>query len=436
MADYSAVVQSLYERQRFGIKLGLANMEALLALLGEPHRKFPSILISGTNGKGSTAAFIHSILRAAGYRTGLYTSPHLQSFRERIQVDSASIGEADVVALGERIDSVLPSGPPVGASPFDDLRYITFFEFVTAMAFCYFAEQQVDVAVLEVGMGGRLDATNVVTPRVSVITGVEMDHCAHLGTSIALIAREKAGIIKPGGVAVVSALQNGALGVIAEVSRASRAVLHRARRDFWWRRTGFSMERQTFTYGDAEDEYADLGIRLLGVHQVANAAAGVRTSTLLRQHGFQVDEKALRLGLGEARWLGRFEILGERPVYVLDSAHNPDAARKLRATLEEVFPGRLVILVFGVMRDKDAAGILEVMQPIVDRIVVTRPRLQRAASVEYLSPLAGAFFDRVEVAEEVSAALEIAAGVARADDVVCVTGSIFTVAEARVLLGL
>jgi len=434
VADYSTVVERLYERQRFGIKLGLANITALLARLGDPHNKFPSVLIAGTNGKGSTAAFTRSVLEAAGYQVGLYTSPHLESFRERIQVGSACIAEDDVVALSDQIEEVLRCSPASLAEPSGDLTHVTFFEFVTAMALRYFADRQVDIAVLEVGMGGRLDATNVVTPLVSVITGVELDHCAQLGSTISSIAREKAGIIKPQGLVVTPALQNGALDVIAEVSRARDATLFVGARDFWWRRTSFSRQGQTFRYGDDAGELCDLAITLLGAHQVANAAVAVRTCRLLRAYGYRVGQDALRHGLGEARWPGRFEVVRDNPTVVLDSAHNPDGARKLRAALEEVFPGRRVILVFGVMEDKDAASMMEALQPVVDCAVVTRPHLDRAAGVRALAELAAKFFGRVEAVEEVVDAVAFAVGIAGAEDVVCVTGSIFTVAEARTAL--
>ena len=421
--SYPKAIDYLYGLQRHGIKLGLENSRRLMTALDDPHRRFHPVHIAGTNGKGSTAAMIAAVLAAAGYRTGLYTSPHLIDFTERIRVNGEPISPDAVARLTERIRAAAADLP------------VTFFEFTTAMAFLHFAEASVDFAVAEVGMGGQYDATNVLTPLVSVITQVDFDHQAYLGDTIERIAAEKAGIIKPAVPVVTAADRPEAVSVIENVSREQNAPLYRLGSGV--RVEGASPQR--FRYQGIHWSLSDLNCALLGRHQLSNAGCALAALELLERPGITIGEAPVRRGLSTVRWEGRLERMPPSPsgaAVILDGAHNPAGARVLRAFLEESKPlrsGRL-ILVVGILYDKDIGGILAELVPMADEVVVTRPRYERAASAAELKRHLEPYPVRMTVREPLEEALRYAQSASAAADLICITGSLYTVGEARSFL--
>jgi dihydrofolate synthase/folylpolyglutamate synthase len=406
----------------------LDRMRHLLSLLDNPHEKFRSVHITGTKGKGSTAAMIEAALRAGGYRTGLYTSPHLHTFRERIRVDGALVPEAEVVRLIDEMRPLLGQIPG-----------ITTFEVMTGLAFAWFAQQGVEWAVLEVGLGGRLDATNVVTPSVAVITSISLDHTGILGDTHGMIATEKAGIIKPG-VPLVSAPQvDEAMAVIEDVCVRQGSPLTLVGRDWTWERAGVNGLRahgegragQSFLLCHGPELLGTFWIPLLGDFQVVNAATAVAAVSLLAEAGAAVSRAAVHGGLRSVQWQGRLEVLGHQPLLVVDSAHNGDSARKLMAALADLFDYERLIVVLGASNDHITPGLLEALLTGADRAIATKTRHPRAASPDWIQSRAAELGLSVETSASVPKALNIALAGAGPDDLICCTGSVFVAAEAR-----
>ncbi|MEW6265204.1 MAG: folylpolyglutamate synthase/dihydrofolate synthase family protein [Thermodesulfobacteriota bacterium] len=423
--QYRRALDYLLSLQKFGIKFGLSSTENLLAGLGRPQDGLAILHLAGTNGKGSVGAAVTSILRRAGYTVGFYTSPHLVTFRERMVIGRRDglemIGAADVVRLVERIKSVsAPQEPP------------TFFEFVTAMAFLYFAERKVDLAVMETGMGGRLDATNVARPLVGVITNISIEHTDYLGPTLAHIAREKAGIIKPGLTVLTAERRASVRAIFEEKAGEVGARLLALGRDFRVR----SRPGGGFDYHGLAARLRHLSINLVGPHQHRNAALALAAVELLSGLGFPVAERDLRAGLSKVHWPGRAETFAQPdggPILMLDGAHNPDAARVLARTLDGL-DYRDLHLILGIMADKDIAGI---MAPLLSRarvLYLTRPAYFRAAPAETLARAAAGFSGPQSLYETVPAAIEAARTSAGPGDLILVTGSLFTVGEARAYL--
>ncbi len=418
LTDYEKKVPYCYAPEFFD----LSRMERLLALLGNPHRRFRSIHIAGTKGKGSTAAMSESILRAAGYKTGLYTSPHLHTLRERIRVEGKPIPREAVASFTERLRPL--------ASPIEGL---TTFELITALAFAYFAEKGVELAILEVGLGGRLDATNVVTPLVSIITSLSYDHTSILGDTLAQIAREKAGIIKAG-IPVVSAPQAPeAMAIIEEVCRRKGAELTVVGRDWTWKAGEANLEGQWFeaAKGGGQRASGRFWIPLLGRHQLINATVVLAAVEKLREQGIDIPEESVREGLRRVRWPGRLEILSRKPLLVVDCAHNVDSAHKLRVALKELFDYQDLIFIFGASADKDIAGMMRELFPVAGEIIVTKAHHPRAADPHRLEEIASALGYEVTRSNGVDVALNLALELATPQSLICVTGSTFVVAEAR-----
>ncbi len=421
-APYATTLEFLYGLQRHGIKLGLETIRALLARTGAPERAYPSLHIGGTNGKGSTAAMAASMLQAAGYRVGLYTSPHLLDFRERIQVNGIAIAEDQVATWTDRLRSAARGGQ----SP-------TFFEFTTAMAFHHFAAEQVDVAVLEVGMGGRFDATNVVVPAVSAITNVARDHEQYLGHDLASIAFEKAGIIKQAVPVVLGELGAEAARVIRSVAAVRHAPCRALGEHFRYQ----GEDTGPFAFLGAQRVIEGLRCGLRGDHQLANAACAVELVTVMAETGLQVPESAIRRGLAQVSWEGRLEIAETRPILLLDGAHNPAAARVVASYLGQfrrAHPAARVIAIIGMMRDKDRTGFFEELALVCDECIVTEPSLPRASSVDELVASLKrpeAVTHRVPVPAD---ALARARRLAAPEDLICVTGSLMLVGEVKALL--
>ncbi|RLC82837.1 MAG: bifunctional folylpolyglutamate synthase/dihydrofolate synthase [Chloroflexi bacterium] len=415
--DYEKLKGYHYTPQDFNLN----RVEQLLTLLGNPHKAFPSVHIAGTKGKGSTAAMIESILRAAGYRTGLYISPHLHTFRERIRIGGELISEEDVVA---GIESIRPMAEKTPG--------LTTFEIITSLAFHLFAREQVDIAVVEVGLGGRLDATNVITPLAAVITSLSFDHTYLLGNTLASIAKEKAGIIKEG-IPVVSAPQKPeALAVIEEVCQEKGAPLVLVGRDWSWRVLTINLEGQEFeVLRDSIVIYRRLWIPLLGRHQFINATVAVACINELCNQGLGIPDKAVKEGLRQVRWPGRLEILQKRPFFVVDGAHNVDSANRLAEALQELFTWRRCILIFGASSDKDIPGMLRELLPLADEVLFASAHHPRATPPEKLAEEAkGLGYQSISVGN-VREAVQKALAEAGPEDLICATGSLFLVAEAR-----
>jgi dihydrofolate synthase/folylpolyglutamate synthase len=439
-------------------KFDLEHMRVLLGALGNPERSFASVLIAGTNGKGSTAATLAAILQASGLKTGLYTSPHLVRINERIRVNGAAIADDDFALVHDVVGRTAERLVGEGDLPW----HPSFFEMLTAMAFEYFARGRPDMVVLEVGMGGRLDATNVVEPRVSVITDIALDHQKYLGETVREIAREKAGIIRAGGVVVTLpqlAEANEVIGntILEAGARAVNAVpyvppVSPGSEDFLsgTARKAFNAEGA----GDAEKcgairqryALAVLGEEILvesplvGRHQLRNVALGIAAAVELREQGWEgITARSIERGIRETRWPGRFEVVpaGEgRPEFVLDVAHNPAGAWALRAALRAAYEDRAITMVFGVLRDKAVAEMAEILFPIAERVIVTHAENPRSATTREIREAARRVTAEIGAAESVAAALEQAGRAAGANGLVVVTGSIYIVGEAMRVLGI
>jgi dihydrofolate synthase/folylpolyglutamate synthase len=402
----------------------LRRVNELLAYLGNPHQKARSVHITGTNGKGSVAAMVASALTVCGYTTGLYTSPHLHNWRERIRVDGELISEEELARLVARLK------PQVEAVN-ERATYgkLTTFEFLTVLAFVYFGQRGVEFQVLEVGMGGRFDATNVITPTVCIITPVNFDHMDVLGNTLAEIAAEKSGIIKPGSTVVISPQLDEAAEVIKKTCRECGAQLIAVGSDVTWEGLGFDLDRQLLRVQGRKGGY-ELAIPLLGQHQLDNAATAVAALEVLADKGFNISREGIIDGLGRVSWPGRFQILNRHPLVVVDGAHNIGAARRLKQSIEQYLDFDRAILVIGASFDKDITSIISELSPLFDKVIVTRSRHPRAMAP---APLAAEFARhgvKALIAEDVPSALSRALALAGGRDLVCVAGSLFIVAEA------
>ncbi len=426
--EYKFALDYLYSFVDYSLKhiselakadFNLERMFALLEAMGNPQDQYPTLHVAGTKGKGSVCALCAAGLSAAGYRAGLYTSPHLMDYCERIQVNGGPIPHASLVELVEEIK------PAVARIP-----KLTTFEITTALGFLWFARQKVDVAVIEVGLGGRLDATNVVTPKVAVISSLSYDHMAVLGNTLAEIATEKAGIIKTG-VPVISAPQaDEALGVLENVAQKRNAPLTLVGREIMFQAGSHSLDGQSVNLQrstlnvQVSSESLPLTIPLLGVHQAENAAVAVAALWTLRELGMDVPNEAIQRGFANVQWPGRFEVMRREPPVVIDSAHNRDSARRLRQTLDEYFPRRPVILVFCALEDKDLAGMLAELKGRLEYVVATRADHPRAPSADWIADQVRQAGIPVEAAVPVPAALERALKIAGKRALVLSAGSV------------
>lgn len=423
----------------------LLRERTLLEFLGNPHQQYTNTLIAGTKGKGSTAAYIERVLREAGVRTGLYTQPDLHTFRERTQVNGHLISEEEVGQLipeiraaVEQIQAQKQFGP-----------FITY-EIGTALALLYFARQHIQHAIVEVGIGGRLDATNVTHPLVSVISSISYDHTHILGNTLAQIATEKAGIIKPDGLVVTSAQSPEALLAIAAIAQQRKAQLVRigsadgdpaqAEVDagklppliYRYRPHRQRQEGQSFTVWTPSQVYQDLEIPLLGVHQVENATLALATLDLLRERGsYAWDEEILRRGMKSVHWPARIQIIGHNPTIIVDGAHNTDSVYKVLQTLRSTFSPHHLIIVLSMNRDKDLAGIVQVLAD-VDSVVLTRIKNPRAAHLEDVELLFRKYAPNVKVhrTNTTEEAMDLALDLAEQSDLICATGSLYLAGEA------
>ena len=402
----------------------LRRVEELLARLGNPHLAARSVHIAGTKGKGSVAAMVASALSISGYTTGLYTSPHLHTWRERMRVDGELISEEEFVALVARLK---PEVEAVNRKA--TYGQLTTFELLTALGFAFFKLKEAKFQVLEVGMGGTFDATNVITPEVCIITSISLDHTEVLGNSLPEVAGEKAGIIKSGSIVVTSLQPDEVARVIEETCLNRGAELVRVGSDVTWQSLGFDSNRQSLQVRGRLNSYK-LSIPLLGQYQLENAAVAVAALEVLAEKGFKISKDGIVNGLAKVSWPGRLQILSRQPLLVVDGAHNPASAQKLKQSLEQYFDFDRAILVIGVSCDKDIAGIVSELVPLFNKVVVTRSRHPRAMAPPPIVAEFARHGDEVEVAEDVSTALTLAMGMAGTRDLVCVAGSLFVVGEA------
>ncbi|MDH5637822.1 MAG: bifunctional folylpolyglutamate synthase/dihydrofolate synthase [Nitrospinota bacterium] len=404
-----------------GMKLGLDNTRQLLVRLGDPQKSYSVIHVGGTNGKGSTCAILSSILTAAGIANGLYTSPHQVTFHERIRVGAEMIEESEAADAISTVKDALENGPGLS---------VTYFEFLTAVAFLHFARAGVQAAVVEVGMGGRFDSTNVVDPAVCAITSVAMDHMFHLGDTLEKISMEKCGIIKPGRPVILGAMEGPALKVAMDTAteRGSKALL--TERDFSTRRLEMDRGGEAFSYRAGNENLENLFVGLLGRKQVENAGISVTAALALRERGFDIPDAAIRLGLETVKESGRFENVRKKPALIMDGAHNPAAAMALCETIiERHGPGRADII-FGAMRDKDYTAMLKALAPAARSFTCFSPNVPRAEDPKKLAlaqkdagiptRVAGGLADVLSMIEK-----------AGGDSLTIITGSFYTIGEVR-----
>ena len=423
--NYEVRPRLSYDPEHFNVQA----FEAFLQSLGSPHHAFPSVLIAGSKGKGSTAAMVSSILSKAGWRTGLFTKPHLVTIRERTQIERQPISREDFATLVTELRSHVES-----ASQVPDKRFRTFFELTTALSFLYFARQHVDIAVVEVGLGGRLDTTNVLTPQVAVLTPSGLEHTHILGTTLAAIAGEKAGIIKPRSRVVSAPQAPEVVEVFDKHCQSQQATLLLAGRDFQWQVTAATTQGNRFHFDGCGLHLADLHVALLGRHQAANAAVALAVAGQLRDQGWRVEEADLRQGLASVCWEGRVEILSQAPVVILDVAHTVESAQCLVQTLAELFPSRRVWLVFGLAADKNAPQIVATLAPLVHQAIVTPFSSPRTHDPAHLASLFHRRGIATRTATDPLTALHFARTHAAPADLICVTGSVLLLGELKAQL--
>jgi dihydrofolate synthase / folylpolyglutamate synthase len=417
---YEECLASLFRLHRFGIKLGLETIGTMLAALNNPHRSYRCIHIAGTNGKGSVAAMLAEILRVAGFKVGRYTSPHLERFNERICIDNVPVDDAQIVRSCLRTMEIkdLPRQP-------------TFFEFTTAMAMEIFEQNEVQWAVIETGMGGRLDATNVIEPVATIITNISLEHKNYLGSTIAAIAGEKAGIIKKNVPVITAVRQPAAREVVQREAARKQAPLYRLGRDFRSRRE----KRAQFSYSGIDHRWPHLNLGLTGDYQVENASLVMAACEILMRSGqIAMAPAAIHQGLSSTRWPGRLEVAGTAPDVILDGAHNLMSARLLGKHLTRYYKDRSVTLVVGILDDKPYRSIMKDLTAPCRRVIVTQPDIDRALPAEHLEAIAREFCPHVEVRRNVGEAVRYALATSSKEDVVCIAGSLYVVGEAKTAL--
>jgi len=416
---YQQSLDYLYRLEKFGMIFGLTQVERILEAIGNPHREVQAIHIGGTNGKGSTAAMMASILHREGYQIGLYTSPHLIRFTERIKINGKEIEKEEVAELAgwmkERIESAGITPP------------FTFFDFTTAMSLLYFKQKMVDLAVLEVGLGGRLDSTNVIDPLLSVITNIAKDHEEYLGKSILKIAGEKAGIIKKGRPLITAATQPQVLRFFSKVCREKGAPYFRVGKEFRCVQSG----ERNFNYEGLHRKLWGIYLNLSGSHQIINATTAFGAIEVLEDLGYPVSNEAMIEGLKEVEWPGRLETVCSSPRVILDGAHNPAGALVLKEALEKEFPHHHLILLIGMMKDKDFESMLDLLAPLAHHIILSQPHLDRAAPPALLKKALGKNGARAEIIEDLKDAIDKGLAMTKEQDLLCITGSLYTVGEAR-----
>lgn len=421
--NYKEALEYIHTTYRFGRKLGLENISKLLELLGKPQEKLNIIHVAGTNGKGSTCSFISRILQEGGYKVGLYTSPFLETFNERIRINGEDIKDDDLgrvtAIVKEKADEMVASG----------YNHPTEFEIVTAIAFYYYYEQAVDYLVLEVGMGGRFDATNVIRPLLSVITSISLDHIDYLGDTLGKIAYEKAGIIKENIPLVLYPQEKEAESVIEEVAASKNALVYKVNSD-QIKIKETSLEGQTFEI----PEFGELKTSLIGEHQVKNAFTAFTAISLLRKNGVKLEDEAIRRGIENTRWAGRLELMKKNPTIIIDGAHNEEGAQALGRAIDDYMGDKNIKLVLGMLSDKDVDKVTSILVPRVKSVIATVPDSDRALSVDELKAKILKFEKEVISIPNISDAVDYSIKESNKDDVIIFAGSLYMIGEVRSIL--
>lgn len=421
--NYQESLAYIHSCSILGVKQGLQNIRALLNYMGNPQDRLKFIHVAGTNGKGSTVSYISNILIEAGYKTGVYTSPYLERFTERICINCNEVAQTDLARITTFVKTCVDSMVQEGH------EHPTEFEIITAVGFQYFSEQKCDIVVLEVGLGGRLDATNVIlTPLVAVITTINYDHMNYLGNTLEAIAGEKAAIIKAGGKVVLypqspeieKVFENRCNSVGAELYKVEKEKLKIKKSQ---------VEGQVFDYR----ELSDLSIKMVGRFQVINASTAIHTIQILKDLGWNISEKHISKGLENTNWPGRIEILRKNPELIIDGAHNAEGAKELTKTMEDHFKEKRIILVFGVLQDKAANEIIEILAPKVEEVLVVEPENKRAMSATEVTDIFKNNGVKAEVFNDTRSAVNEALSRAKKDGIVIVCGSLYLVGEVRSL---
>lgn len=431
--SYADSIEYLYNLQKYGIKFGLDNIRTLTALFNNPQKEFLSIHVAGTNGKGSTSAMIASMLQASGLKVGLFTSPHLVSFTERIRINNEKIEEQDVVDLTDEIKKAV--------FKIEDFSP-TFFEVVTMIGFLYFQRKSIDIAVIETGMGGRLDATNVIKPEVSVITNISYDHKEFLGNTLKEIAGEKAGIIKDGIPVVTSGQDESVMQVLRKKAVEKGSEIFEYGKDFSAVLKEEDINGCVFDY-QGEAKINNLWMPLIGRHQVFNAASALKAVEILSKrlpNMSGLNPEVMRVGLKTVKWHGRLEFVSDNPPILIDGAHNPEASAVLSDSLKRLFLKKYnrIILILGVMADKDIEGILTPLLPLASEIICTMPNYSRAESPQRLAERAASMgYKNIHTAPTVMKAIELAKSKINdaKSNLILITGSLYTIGEAKEILG-
>ncbi|MEW6140463.1 MAG: folylpolyglutamate synthase/dihydrofolate synthase family protein [Thermodesulfobacteriota bacterium] len=417
---YEETIRFLYSLERFGILLGLENISTLLKELGNPQLSFPVIHVAGSNGKGSTSAFIYGILRSAGLKTALYTSPHLNDFRERIRINGALVSRDAVISSARKIRELY------------DPDRTTYFEFTTAMAFDCIAQERPDAAVVEVGLGGRLDATNTTRPTVTVITDISREHEDYLGIGIASVAREKAGIIKRGTPLVTGASRRDARQVILEVAKRLGAPVAEFGRDFKGLRTG----RDRFTYTSRRLQIENITPPAPCTYQMKNGSLAIAAVEELIGQGWRVDEQCIRKGIEETRFPGRFETVRRDPDVLIDGAHTPEGMRLLKRAVASVYPGVKPLLLLGVLQDKNYEVLARIIAPVAREVVCVPPLGNRALDPNVLASLVRQCGVPARPAGTIGEGLEMLLKRASKSDLILAAGSLYMIGVVRSACGL
>ena len=411
---YKQALNYLYGLQKYGVKFGLSKTSNIMKKMGNPHKRQNYIHIAGTNGKGSVSAMVESVLMKSGLKVGFYSSPHLVRFTERFRINRKEISKKKVVELTEEIKSIInPAEPP------------TYFEATTAMAMAYFARENTDIAIMEVGMGGRLDATNIIKPLVSAITNISLEHQSFLGNTLVEIAGEKAGIIKKGVNTIAAATQPKVSGIFREICAERKAPFFQIGKDIRYRNS-----ENGFNYYGLNRKIRNINLLLKGEFQHRNTTLAIGILELLEKKGYKFEDKNIKNGVEETTWTGRIQVLSEKPLLVVDGAHNPGAAQVLVKAVKNDFSYKRLILVLGVMMDKDISSIVKEIAGMADHVICSSPEYFRSASPEELHRVVSKYSKKTEIIKSLPDAIFKAGKIAKPDDMILVTGSLFTVGEA------
>ena len=427
--NYQESLRYIEETHKFGVRLGLDNIAKLLELLGNPQDKLKIIHVAGTNGKGSTCSFISTILTESGYKVGLYTSPFLETFTERIRVNGINIPEEDVARIVTIIKSKIEQMVSEGYS------YPTEFEIVTAMAFYYYYEQKVDFVALEVGLGGRYDATNVIKhSEVSVITSISLDHIGILGDTVEKIAYEKGGIIKENGTVILYDQSEEVKNVIKQICKEKNATYIEAKFDDIKVKNS-DIYSQTYDCIIAGERYEDLEIKLIGEHQINNSILALNAiKSLKEKHNLNITEDNIKKGLINTKWPGRIEKIKEEPIFIIDGAHNEDGAKSLAKAIEKNFKNKNLTLLIGMLEDKDIDGVIEILIPYFSKVITTTPDNPRAISSDILKEKISQYVDDVVSKPKIKDAVEYTLNNSSEEDIIISAGSLYMIGEVRTLV--